>query len=141
MAHLPPDNRPQRKGVSADSIMRAPASLGGLAIISTSAPAVEVCPAASNRGRAVPASLLTKGMTLVRVERMQPFLDRYLYWEAAWLLGVGFSEGFRIPCSLASVPPVSQNLRSALQHPAVVSEKWRKELALGRMGGSFPWQP
>lgn len=47
----------------------------------------------------MPASLLTKGMTLVRVERMQPFLDRYLDQEAAWLLGVGFSEGFRIPCS------------------------------------------
>ena len=49
--------------------------------------------------------------------------------------------GFRIPCSLASVPPVARNLRSALRHPLVVSDKLHKEVALGRMAGPFSEVP
>lgn len=36
---------------------------------------------------------------------------------------------------------MSWNLRSALQHPLVVSEKLSKEVALGRMCGPFPIHP
>ena len=75
------------------------------------------------------------------VERMRPFLGRYPDRAAALSLERGFSVGFSIPCKLAVVPPVARNLRSALQHPEVVSEKLRKEVALGRMGGPFVSPP
>lgn len=77
------------------------------------APTAEVpipCPDASSRGRVVPVSLLTKGMTPVKVERMQPFFDRYPDREAAQLLGSGFSKGFQIP----SLKFLSRNLRLGL---------------------------
>lgn len=39
------------------------------------------------------------------------------------------------------MPKVPNNLRSALQHPEVVSEKLAKEVAMGRMGGPFRCAP
>lgn len=58
------------------------------------------------------------------VNRMLPFLGRYPDREAAQLLEMCFSEGFRIPSALEVVPPVSR-LRSLMQHLDVVSEKLR----------------
>lgn len=75
------------------------------------------------------------------VERMRLFLGRYPDRKAAQLLDEGFAEGFRIPCNLEVVPPVSRNLRSAMQHSNAVSEKLLKEVALGCMGGPFPSAP
>lgn len=72
---------------------------------------------------------------------MQPFLSKYPDRKAALLITEGFREGFKIPCSLAVVPPVARNLKSALQHPGVVGEKLEKEVALGRMGGPFEAKP
>ena len=72
---------------------------------------------------------------------MRPFLGRYPDRRAAAMLERGFSVGFLIPCELGVVPPVPRNLRSALLHPDVVSEKLRKEVALGRMAGPFGVAP
>lgn len=77
----------------------------------------------------------------MRVERMRPFLSRYPDRAAAAILEAGFTSGFRIPCSLATTPPEAQNLKSAMQHPAVVSEKLGKEVSLGRMAGPFKELP
>lgn len=49
--------------------------------------------------------------------------------------------GFRIPCSMAAIPTMAKNLRSALQNPGVVSEKLAKEVALGCMSGPFAIRP
>lgn len=98
-------------------------------------------PDASNKARVAQGKLDTGGRTPVRVGRMRPFLGRYPDRRAAQLLEEGFAVGFRIPCSLAVVPPVSPNLRSALQHPDVVGEKLRKEVAMGRMAGPFSSAP
>lgn len=72
----------------------------------------------------------------MKVRRMRPFLSRYPDREAVRLLESGFTVGFGISCNLEVVPPVPRNLRSAMQHPDVVSEK-----LLGRMGGPFPLPP
>lgn len=49
--------------------------------------------------------------------------------------------GFRILCSLTTVPPISDNLQSARLFPEVVTEKLQKEVSLGRMGGLFSSLP
>lgn len=48
---------------------------------------------------------------------------------------------FSIPCTLKGVPPLSPNLRSALQFLEVVLEKLSKEVCLGRMSGTFSSPP
>lgn len=76
-------------------------------------------------------------MTPVKLERMLPFLSRYPDREAAGLLKAGFRGGFRILSSVQEVPPVADNLRSALLHQGVVPAKLSKEVVLGRMAGPF----
>lgn len=123
--------------------MKDPVSLGGPANSSMSVQAVgEPTPCLDvSKKENIPGSLLTRGMTPVKVERMQPFLSKYPKRKAALLITEGFREGFKIPCSLAVVPPVARNLKSALQHPGVVGEKLEKEVALGRMGGPSEAKP
>lgn len=99
------------------------------------------CPGVSNKEKAWLESLRTRGMMLVKVEKMHPFLDRYPDREAAQILGRGVLEGFRIPAQLVVSPSMARNLCSAMQHPEVVLEKLRKEVALGRMAGPFPMLP
>lgn len=118
--------------------------MGQTADLSTRAPAAGVrmhCPSALEEGRGVAESLRVKGRTPVRVERMRPFLSRYPDRKAAQLLEAGFAFGFKIPCSLTAAPPMVTNLRSALLHPTVVSEKIEKEVSLGRMSGPFTSVP
>lgn len=93
------------------------------------------------RGKGRPRDSSGKREDPVKVGSMCPFLNRYPDRAAARLLELGFSEGFRIPCSLQSIPPVARNLRSAFGHPWVVSEKLAKEVALGGMCGPFPSHP
>ncbi|XP_044128316.1 uncharacterized protein LOC122921997 isoform X1 [Bufo gargarizans] len=85
--------------------------------------------------------VLERGRTPVRVERMQEFLDRYPDRAAARLLGEGFRWGFRIPAEVTAGPVVHKNLRSALEHADVVTEKLNREVALGRMAGPFKVPP
>lgn len=141
--HLPLDCRLERSGGCAGLLTNGPLSLGVHADLSTSAPgvaAVTPYPAAS-REENVPGTLQTRGRTLVRVEKMRLFLNRYPDRAAARMLASGFSEGFRIPCSLTEILPIARNLKSALLNPGVVSEKLAKEVALGRMGGPYKVQP
>lgn len=85
--------------------------------------------------------MLEKGMTPVKVEKMAPYLSRYPNRGAACTLWLGFKEGFPISSELADIPPVLANLRSAYEHPDVVSSKLQKEVSLGRMAGSFAGPP
>ncbi|KAM4013494.1 LOW QUALITY PROTEIN: uncharacterized protein ACNLHF_003571 [Anomaloglossus baeobatrachus] len=62
---------------------------------------------------------------------------RYPDRGKAEVLRLGFGEGFRIPAPVFEVPGATRNLVSAYQHAAVVAEKLRKEVALGRMAGPF----
>lgn len=94
-------------------------------------------PDVSRREKVGQGMRLEKGKTPVRVGKMFPFLSRYPDQESARLLGEGFTGGFRIPCTLTGVPPVSPNLQLALQFPEVVLEKLSKEVSLGRMSGDF----
>lgn len=96
------------------------------------AEAVTRCLVASNKEKTILEMLRVKGTTLVMVERMLPFLNRYPDRAAARLLELDFTEGFWIP-------PVSKKLHSALLHPSVVSKKFCKEMVLGRMCGPFPF--
>lgn len=92
-------------------------------------------PDASKKG-SVLASLHTKGTTPVKVKRRQPFLSRYPDRVAVRLLATGFGEGFHIPCSLAVVPPLTRNWKSALEHPGVVGEKIGEGSGFGSDGGA-----
>lgn len=85
--------------------------------------------------------ILEKGMTPVRVRKMAPFLRRYPNREAAELLELGFTEGFKLHCQLLAAPPLADNLRSAREHPEVVTKKLFKEISLGRMAGPFELPP
>ncbi|CAJ0965846.1 unnamed protein product [Ranitomeya imitator] len=84
---------------------------------------------------------IQKGVTPVRLDEMAPFLDRFPDRPKAELLFSGFRDGFRIPAPAFSIPQVVRNLKSAVLHAAVVSEKLSKEVALGRMAGPFPTPP
>lgn len=85
--------------------------------------------------------LQKKGQTLVRVNRMAPFLNIYPDRPAAHLLWAGFTDGFVMPCSLTQIPPAADNLRSAKLHSEVVSAKLAKEILLGCLCGPFPHPP
>ncbi|XP_075131908.1 uncharacterized protein LOC142204493 [Leptodactylus fuscus] len=80
---------------------------------------------------------LEKGVTPVRVDAMRPYLNEYGNVEAAKLLLEGFLWGFKIPFVEGGSVVIHKNLRSAYQHPQVVSDKLAKELELGRMAGPF----
>ncbi|XP_075715671.1 uncharacterized protein LOC142750558 [Rhinoderma darwinii] len=111
---------------------------------STSAPVAEapmVCPDASRSIRAGREMLSRRGATPVRVERMLPFLRGYPNRKVADLLWLGFSEGFRIPCTSVGRDGVVRNLSSALARPDLVTDKLLKEVALGRMAGPFSSPP
>lgn len=82
----------------------------------------------------MPVTLRLRGMTPVRVERMLPFLSKYPDRGAARFLESGFTEGFKIPCSLAIVPPMARNLKSALQHQEVVGNKNAEGSGVGSHG-------
>lgn len=138
------DRRPRKRKGCAGSSTKVHVGLETRVDTSTNArDAVVHTPsyAVSNKERVAQGTSLEKGMMPVRLERMLPFLNRYLVRVAAHLLETGFKEGFRIPSSLREVLPVAENLRSALLHPEVVSAKLFKEVALGCMAGPFPAPP
>lgn len=72
---------------------------------------------------------------------MSPFLSRYPDWLAARLLQVGFTEGLFFPCSLLQIRPAADNLRSAMLHSEVVSEKLSREVLMDCMCGPFYSSP
>lgn len=86
------------------------------------------CPSVLKKERVMPEILRVRGRTPVWVERMLPFLSRYPDRAMAATLEAGFTSGFRIPCSLATIPPEAKNLLSALLHSVVVSDKLGKEV-------------
>ncbi|XP_073432884.1 uncharacterized protein [Dendrobates tinctorius] len=85
--------------------------------------------------------VLKKGVTPVRLEEMEHFLNEYPDRSAALLLRDGFRDGFKILSVDVEIKLSTKNLKSALQFPEVVSEKLSKEVLLGRMAGPFDAVP
>lgn len=123
--------------------MMAHTDSGDPAGIVTNAPDAKVhilCPSASSRvKRSRPT--LEKGRTPVRVEKRVPFLGRYPDRASAQFLLQGFAEGFNIPCTWSTVPPVVDNVCSTNLRPEMVSAKLSKEVSMGRMAGPFSFPP
>lgn len=121
--------------------MRVAASLGPTADIGMSARdvvATMVSPGVSGKERAEAAKLMLRGATLVKVQKMLPYLREYPDRLAAELLESGFRDGFSIPCVLAGE---FRNLSSVSFRPEVVSTKLFKEVSLGRMAAHFSVLP
>ena len=77
----------------------------------------------------------------INAHRLQAFLKGYNS-ELRDLLYKGLTQGFIIPSSYANTTLSSYtNHRSALDQPAVVTEKINKELLLGRIAGPFSKPP
>lgn len=112
--------------------MREPADSGDPVIFVMNALAAEVPIHSQSASDMAKVSLvgLARGITLVKVEKLASFLSRYPEHAGGRLLFLGFSEGFLIPCALASIPPVPANLQSERLHSSVVSAKLPKEVAI-----------
>ncbi|XP_069590448.1 uncharacterized protein [Ranitomeya imitator] len=124
--------------------MTAHAGLVPNANLNTSVLPAEVitgCRSASREEDRRDLRVLKKGVTPVRLEEMEHFLNKYPDKEAAKLLRDGFREGFKIPFVEMEVRLSTKNLKSAREFPEVVTEKLHKEVALGRMAGPFDTAP
>lgn len=127
---LPSHYLPQSVRGFAGSITRVPADLGDLVVFTTNAPVAEVripCQSAIRVDRLT----LEKGRAPVGVEKLALYFSKYSNRVAEPLLLRGFKEGFSLPSTLSSTPPVAANLKSAYVHTEVVSEKLQKRCPCG----------
>lgn len=130
---LPQHHQPQKGRGTAGSSIRGPADSGDPAVTIRNAPDAKVhipCQnVLSKKKQSRPT--LERGRTPVRVEKMAPFLSRYPDKAAAQFLMQGFTDGFPIPCSLSSIPPVVCNLHSAICIWRWLPQKWRRKCPCG----------
>lgn len=129
--------------VSAGNLMQAPANSGPSVDFGISVPhaGVRIHNLGALNRDVEKVWILEKGKTPVMGKRMVPFLRRYPNRNAAKLLELGFTEGFKFNSRLQVVPPVADNLKSAREHACIVTEKLFKEVLLGRMAGPFELPP
>ena len=103
-----------------------------------SAPGIAPGPAVQPESRARTTSTIAP--TPVKLAAMMPLLA-YPNREHAHRLSKDFKFGFSLQFEGARVPLTVKNLKSAFDHKAVMREKLRKEIALGRIVGPFTAPP
>ena len=77
----------------------------------------------------------------IRLNVIQPILDKYPDQAAAHTLRTGFSSGFSLGYFGPRLPLEGKNLKSAISNPVMVMKKIMKEVELGRIAGPFVSPP
>ena len=81
-----------------------------------------------------------KPQTPVNPTRLEYWLQGYSPTKTQFLLS-GFKHGFKLGYEGPRGPQSSPNLKSALAHPAIVTDKIQSEIKAGRISGPHPIKP
>ena len=81
-----------------------------------------------------------KPQTPVNPTRLEYWLQGYSPTKTQFLLS-GFKHGFKLGYEGPRGPQSSPNLKSALAHPAIVTDKIQSEITAGRISGPHPIKP